>query len=81
MAVSRRLIIQYFANYSGGVHLDKVKASNPKKHAEFLLIEELEKSAKAQDLNGVYFELLSIGQAVGRSKSLLELAAAIRSVA
>jgi hypothetical protein len=77
--VSRQEIIQYFANYAGGVHLEKVKASNPTKHAQFLLIEELEKSATAHDLNGVYFELLSIGQAVGRSKSLLELAASIRA--
>jgi len=78
-AISRRSIIQYFANYAGGVHLDKIKATNPNKHATFLLIEELEKSAQMSDLNGVFYELLSIGQAVGRSETLLELAAVIRS--
>jgi hypothetical protein len=77
--IPRSTIIEYFANYAGGVHLDKVKTRSPKKHALFRLVEELEKSLETHDLNSPYFELLSIGQAIGRSKDLNNLAAVIRT--
>lgn len=76
--ISRNNIIVYFANHAGGVHLGKTAKRSEEQRAQFALIAELERTSSAYDLNGVFFELLSIGQAIGRSPDLLKLAAAIR---
>lgn len=78
VAISRSNIIIYFANHAGGVHLGKTGKRSDSQQAQFALIEELERNASAYDLGGVFFELLSIGQAVGRSADLLKLASTIR---
>lgn len=77
--ISRRQIIEYFANYAGGVHLDRaVGNANAEKLALFELVAELEQRVLCDKTEGLYFELLSIGQALGGSPSLQRLAVAIR---
>ncbi|WP_143748693.1 hypothetical protein [Mesorhizobium sophorae] len=77
-AFKRRDIIKYFANYAGGVHLDGVKMRG--KEDEFYEhIAELKQKIHADTMDGLYFELLSIGQALGKSVDLQALAAKIRS--
>lgn len=77
--ITRQAIIEFFANYAGGVHLDRVaKKSNAQKSALYELVEELDHAVTVDKVKGVYFELLSIGQAIGTSESLQKLADAIR---
>jgi hypothetical protein len=73
--ISRRDIVTYFANVGGGVHLGPAK---PGKDATYALIDELVNKVGADTMDGVFFELLSIGQAIGRSDDLKRLVAAIR---
>lgn len=76
--ISRKQIIDYFANYAGGVHLDRaVGNANAEKRALFELVAELEQRVLCDKTEGLYFELLSIGQALGGSASLQRLVAAI----
>lgn len=76
--ISRRQIIEYFANYAGGVHLDRaVGNANAEKLALFELVAELEQRVLCDKTEGLYFELLSIGQTLGGSPSLQRLAVAI----
>jgi hypothetical protein len=67
--------VTYFANVGGGVHLGPAK---PGKDATYALIDELVNKVGADTMDGVFFELLSIGQAIGRSDDLKRLVAAIR---
>ncbi|MCP1469666.1 hypothetical protein J3E64_001348 [Sphingobium sp. OAS761] len=77
--ISRKQIIDYFANYAGGVHLDRAAGNaNAEKRALFDLVAELEQRIACDKTEGLYFELLSIGQALGGSPSLQRLAGAIR---
>ena len=76
--ISRKAIIEFFAHYEGGVHLDRV-VLNAKKRALHEFVAELDSKVTVDTADGLYFELLSIGQAVGTSPAMLELAAAIRS--
>ncbi|MCW4460793.1 hypothetical protein OK349_03675 [Sphingomonas sp. BT-65] len=76
--ISRKQIIDYFANYAGGVHLDRAAGNaNAEKRALFELVAELEQRIACDKTEGLYFELLSIGQALGGSPSLQRLAVAI----
>lgn len=76
--ISRKQIIDYFANYAGGVHLDRAAGNaNAEKRALFELVAELEQRIACDKTEGLYFELLSIGQALGDSPSLQRLSAAI----
>lgn len=77
--VPRRLIIDFFANYAGGVHLDRATGqANAEKRALYELVEELEERVAVDKVEGLYFELLAIGQSLGNSQSLRKLAKAIR---
>lgn len=78
-AFKRRDIIQYFANYAGGVHLDGAKKKRRKKTEVYEHIAQLEKKIQADTMDGLYFELLSIGQALGKSADLKALAEKIRA--
>jgi hypothetical protein len=73
--ISRRDIVTYFANVGGGVHLGPAK---PSKQQTYALIDELLNKVGADIMDGVFFELLSIGQAIGHSDDLNRLVAAIR---
>lgn len=78
-SISRGSIIQFFANYAGGVHLDRVTGqTNAEKRALYEFVADLEQRVSVDEIEGLYFELLSIGQALGRSPSLGRLAEAIR---
>lgn len=77
--VSRREIVQYFANFAGGVHLDRISKFVRKKTPRFEFISELENRVRADIMDGLFFELLSIGQAIGWSADLQALAARIRA--
>jgi hypothetical protein len=81
--ISRREIIQYFANYAGGVHLDRGKQERRGKRREKTeinkIIGDLAKKVRADTMEGLHFELLSIGQAIGKSNDLQKLAAKIRA--
>lgn len=74
--ISRRDIVSYFANVAGGVHLGPAKHS---KQQTYALIDELLNKVGADIMDGLFFELLSIGQAVGRSEDLKGLVEKIRS--
>jgi hypothetical protein len=77
--ISRHLVVQFFANYAGGAHLDRISAVIRNKTAQYELVAELERRVNADTMDGLYFELLSIGQAIGRSSDMHRLAAAIRA--
>jgi hypothetical protein len=77
--ISRQLVIEFFANYAGGAHLDRISAMIRKKTARYELVAELERRVNADTMDGLYFELFSIGQAIGRSPDMHRLAAAIQA--
>lgn len=79
-SVSRRSILTYFANYSGGVHLDLVKG-RPEDAAVYQLHRELDGRADILGVDGLHGELLAMGQAIGGSPDTLKLASIIREAA
>lgn len=76
--ISRRDILQFFCKLAGSVHLDRVLTSSRKRPWSFDHIEELEGRVRADRRDGLLFEVLSMGQAMGRSDDLMMLAAMIR---
>ena len=76
-AISRRDIVSYFANMAGGVHLGPSKSGKEQTHA---LVQELINKIRADIIDGLFFELLSIGQAIGRSDDLKKLVDTIRAI-
>ena len=68
-AISRRDIVSYFANMAGGVHLGPSKSGKEQTHA---LVQGLINKIRADIIDGLFFELLSIGQAIGRSDDFKE---------
>lgn len=78
--ISRRSILSYFANYSGGVHLDRAKADTDSV-AAYALHEELDGRADILGVDGLHAELLAMGQAIGGSPDFVRLAAVIREAA
>ncbi|HUS13176.1 MAG TPA: hypothetical protein VMZ30_22080 [Pyrinomonadaceae bacterium] len=76
ITITRREVIDYFRNYVGGAHHDLLKHSKHRSKND--LIQELERRVRADTRDGLYFELLSIGQAVGRSEDMKALAEKIR---
>jgi hypothetical protein len=81
-AISRQELIQYFAKWAGGVHLDAERQPLEEPPHPFDLIRELEGRVSALSMDGLDFELLSIGQLLGRSPDLelLKLKIVERSV-
>lgn len=75
--ISHLDIVKYFANVAGGVHLDAVESSG--EDDQWALVRDLQHKVKADVMEGLYFALLSIGQALGRSADLQTLAAKIRA--
>jgi hypothetical protein len=70
ITVSRRKVILYVANKKGGAHHDAAREATDD---EFLLLDQISEGGyrvvdSNVDRNAVYYELLSIGQAVGRSQ-------------
>ena len=82
-AISRRQIILYFANSFGGVHLDGIGPPSKRRGKTAsdsdLLLDALQNKIRADIMDGLYFVVLSIGQAIGRSEDLKRLAEVIRT--
>jgi len=81
--ISRQEVVKYFANFAGGVHLDRLKEGGTKKGQERnALIAEMEGNGFIKTprlyIDGLHFELLSIGHALGSSPDLQRLVAKIR---
>jgi len=82
-SISRDEVVKYFANFAGGAHLDALgKGGTEKAQKRNELIAELKGNGFITSprlyIDGLHFELLSIGQALGSSSDLLRLAARIR---
>jgi Holliday junction resolvase len=75
--ISREEIIKFFANYAGGVHLDR--GAPPKGKTSYALIADLEGKVRADGMEGLHFELFSIGYAIGNSPDLHRLIEKIRT--
>lgn len=67
-AINRRQVIKYVANKLGGAHFDTKRDPNQKDAEIIAFLDEILASARTSDMEAVYYELLSIGQAVARSK-------------
>ncbi len=79
--INRREIIQYVTNKKGGVHIDFQR--NRQLDEKFKLIDKSYSSLKLVNKDYVYYELLSIGQAIANSedaKSFIKKAMELRIV-
>lgn len=76
--IKRREAIEYFRNYIGGAHYDLSKAAKNAKTDVYELADDLGGHVHADVRDGLYFELLSIGQSVARSGDVRALAERIR---
>lgn len=76
--ISRANVIRYFAHVAGGAHFDPGMSSVRGDPTPHLLVRDLESKVKADLVEGLHFELLSIGQAIGRSTDLELLTKRIR---
>lgn len=77
--LSRFNIIKYFANVVGGAHFDPEMARIKGDPTPYALLRELDQKVQADLMEGLHFELLSIGQAIGRSPDLRLLVERIRN--
>lgn len=81
--ISRLDIVKYFANSAGGVHLEHTPkspegAGDIDKAVRDDLLQALQQAVMTDTMDGLHFELLSIGQAIGRSADMHALVKAIR---
>jgi hypothetical protein len=58
------------ADYSGGAHYDLLKASNYGRNDRYEVVAELSSQVRADIRDGLYFELLSMGESVARSPDI-----------
>ena len=70
MPVSREEIILYVANKLGGAHFDPSRNTEKAKEKKFALLDSHRSSLRISETNAVFFELLSIGQALLGSKDV-----------
>lgn len=78
--ISRQEVIEYFRNYAGGTHHYLLGGTPKKKTTSYEIISDLSGRVDADIRDGLYFELLSIGQTVARSNDVRTLVEAIRKV-
>jgi len=64
--IKRRELIKYIANKKGGTHIDSKRNENDKEDEKFILLDSLTFTTANKD--SIYFELLSIGQCLAKSK-------------
>jgi hypothetical protein len=76
--ITRREVIEYFRNYVGGAHHDLLAGARHAKKERYELVADLQGHVQADVRDGLYFELLSIGQSVARSTDIRALAERIR---
>ena len=79
--IARRDIIQFFCKDAGGVHVDQLFGAVRARTEGERLAAELDKHVFTEWRNGLAFEVLAIGHALGQSDDLAKLAAAIRKLA
>ncbi len=70
--ISRRLLIQYVANKLGGAHWSPAR-KQAQNDMLFALLDQISQGVILADKNAVYFELLSIGQALVNSPDIQTL--------
>ena len=70
--ISRRMLIQYVANKLGGAHWSPGRGKT-KQDMLFALLDQVSQNVILADKNAVYFELLSIGQALVNSPDIQTL--------
>jgi hypothetical protein len=76
--ITRDELIKYMANVRGGVHLGR--GSTATRERELIAkVQRLEGRVNAFRMDGLFFELLSIGQSVGAAPDSDRLRAAIRA--
>lgn len=76
--IKRREVIRYFRNYVGGAHHDLLRGARHATNDRYELVADLAGHVLADVRDGLYFELLSIGQSVARSGDIRALAERIR---
>ena len=76
--ISLQEVIEYFRNYVGGAHHDLLSGKRKSRSDKYELIADLSGHVKADVRDGLYFELLSIGQSVARSPDIRLLSETIR---
>ena len=74
--IKRRELVQYFANTKGGVHLG-VKRERERELVERIC--QLEGKVNHTERDGLYFELQSMAQNIGKSKDTLLFIETVRS--
>ena len=72
--LSRSQVVKYVANKLGGAHYD-TRRGHRKDDAAFSLLDKVEAQVMLLEKPAIYFELLSIGQAIGASHDLYALSA------
>lgn len=77
--IRRHDIIQFFAKVEGGVHLDRKSNRKGQEKLVFDRIRDLQGKVQAFKMEGLYFEIFSIGQALGKSSDLNKLKGIIRT--
>lgn len=77
--IKRHDIIQYFSKEEGGVHLDRRSNRKKREGKIFNQIRDLQGKVQPYSMEGLYFEILSIGQAIGKSPDLNKLKEVIRA--
>ncbi len=70
--ISRRELIKYMANVKGGVHLGSSKTRTKEKEV-IKRVSKLDGKVKAFNNEGLYFEILSTGQALANSADVQKL--------
>ena len=69
-AISRHILVKYVANKLGGVHLDPSRDLNKEEELKFSLLDEVRAERVTADKPAIYFEYLSIGQALINSPDI-----------
>lgn len=77
--IKRREVVKYFAHFQGGAHLHLSSRIRKRDKELVQRIKRLEGRVNAFSKDGLYYELLSIGQSVGRAPDLQRLVETIRA--
>lgn len=78
--INREELILYVANKLGGAHFDATRKQDNAREKKYQLLDSYRASVQISSTNGVLFELLSVGQALLRSKHIIDLLYVIKGV-
>ena len=84
ISIKRREVITYICNKLGGVHFDKTRNSKNEIEKKYILFDMLRNKktlviGREKNIDCVFFELLSIGQAVINSDDIQKLLKQLKS--